>query len=113
MPLRDEFERRRRWLASVTPDLSFDVDKNASDDEAVCSQPNELLVVGNSDAAIDPVAEHGADLDSEVPSATKVIAVIESGTPMVHTRSATMSPMIAVTPTTKINATMKQTQPPP
>merc|ERR1719428_1733705 len=47
---------------------------------------------------------------SEVPSATKVMAVMASGTSMVHPRSAAMSPMIAVTPPMKTKATKKQTQ---
>lgn len=50
---------------------------------------------------------------SEVPRATRVIAVTESGIPHTHPSIEAQSPTIAVTPPIKVSATMNAGHPPP
>jgi len=49
---------------------------------------------------------------SEVPRATKVMAVMEGGHSITQPKKAARSPIKAVTPQMKMSATMKHTQPP-
>ena len=49
---------------------------------------------------------------SEVPMATKVIAVTPGGIPITQPRAPATCPTMAVSPPMKIIATMKQAQPP-